>query len=569
LTRPPALRNPPRKRAEMQGGSVDEGNARLRVDAPLALVLAAALALRLAWAWSSLARLVRDATSDDAYYYFQIARNLVRSGRASFDGETLTNGFHPLWLLCVAAVHASTADPERAVHLALSLSALFGTATCGLVYAILRATRAPRAAALAAAAAYAIHPYVAVESVNGLETALSVLALALVVWVHVRSHARDGAPTPGDGLRLGAALGLAMLARTDAVLIAPPLLLHLAWSGRGARRWLPPAAAVGLASLLVAPWLLWSWLALGGVVQDSARALSDLVRSGYLAAHGDALAVRAARGLDLAREAFLERVPRYYLVPWAGAAAPACAAAAALLAAMLWLPRPTARERARRRLALLAAPALGIAGTLLFHAGFRWWLREWYFAPMGLLCALGTGLVLAWLDEAFAAPAARPPRARALLYSAAALAALGALGPQWTREWVEPSPHRLNELIAARWLADHTAPDARVGSWNAGLIGYWSGRTVVNLDGVVNGDAWRATREGRLHDYALERRLEYLVDWAGMGLALCRKSDRVDCERIAVLGVPAPAFGDALVHVVRLAPRAGAAPETRGAVPSH
>jgi len=545
-----------------QGGeaAAARGRAWLRA-APLPLVLVTAFALRLAWAWASLDRLVRDATSDDAYYYFAIARELARTGRASFDGETLTNGFHPLWLACVTAVQALGADPERSVHLALSLSALFGTATCALVYAILRAVAAPRAAALAAAAAYAVHPYVVVESVNGLETALSVCALAVVAWTHVRILARDGAPSPRDGMRLGLALGFAMLARTDSVLVAPPVLLHLAWRGRGARRWLPPAAAVALASLLVLPWLAWSWLAVGSLAQDSARALSDLARSGYLAAHGDALSVRAARGLELAREAFLVRVPRAYLAPWRGAELPALAVAAGLLAAMLALPVSPARERARRRAALLAAPALGIAATLLDHAALRWWLREWYFAPMGLVCALGLGLALAWLDEAFAAPAARPARARAALYAGAALLLLAALGPQRAQRWVEPSPRRLNQLIAARWLAAHAPPGARVGAWNAGLLGYFSERTVVNLDGVVNGDAWRAARAGRLADYAQERRLDLVVDWAGMPQTLCRERPHLECERIAVAGVPLPHPGGSLLHVVRVAPRGPGPPD--------
>src|SRR4051794_13644165 len=34
---------------------------------------------------------------DDYFYYATIADNLVRFGRSTYDGTTLTNGFHPLW----------------------------------------------------------------------------------------------------------------------------------------------------------------------------------------------------------------------------------------------------------------------------------------------------------------------------------------------------------------------------------------------------------------------------------------------------------------------------------------
>ena len=37
--------------------------------------------------------------SDDFYYYVQVAKNLAETGRSTFDGIHLTNGYHPLWLV--------------------------------------------------------------------------------------------------------------------------------------------------------------------------------------------------------------------------------------------------------------------------------------------------------------------------------------------------------------------------------------------------------------------------------------------------------------------------------------
>jgi hypothetical protein len=39
---------------------------------------------------------------------------------------------------------------------------------------------------------------------------------------------------------------------------------------------------------------------------------------------------------------------------------------------------------------------------------------------------------------------------------------------------------------AALWLRENTSEDSRTGSWNAGLLGYFSHRAIVNLDGLVN-----------------------------------------------------------------------------------
>ena len=40
---------------------------------------------------------------DDGYYYTVIARHIARSGVSTFDGSSLTNGYHPLWMLVLVA----------------------------------------------------------------------------------------------------------------------------------------------------------------------------------------------------------------------------------------------------------------------------------------------------------------------------------------------------------------------------------------------------------------------------------------------------------------------------------
>jgi hypothetical protein len=41
---------------------------------------------------------------DDAYFYFQIATNLINNGYPTLDGYEPTNGFHPLWLYILVAI---------------------------------------------------------------------------------------------------------------------------------------------------------------------------------------------------------------------------------------------------------------------------------------------------------------------------------------------------------------------------------------------------------------------------------------------------------------------------------
>src|SRR5271165_7009287 len=72
----------------------------------------------------------RMAFVDDAYYYFVVARHLVHNGQSTFDGFTLTNGYHPLWMALIALQYKFLGDSQlrtRAIEFLLGLGALLTT----------------------------------------------------------------------------------------------------------------------------------------------------------------------------------------------------------------------------------------------------------------------------------------------------------------------------------------------------------------------------------------------------------------------------------------------------------
>jgi hypothetical protein len=73
---------------------------------------------------------------------------------------------------------------------------------------------------------------------------------------------------------------------------------------------------------------------------------------------------------------------------------------------------------------------------------------------------------------------------------------------------------------AAEWVSAHLPADAVVGSWNAGTIGYLSGRRVVNLDGVVNSWEYALTERHDLCRYWRSTGITHLVDAFEGGQAL-------------------------------------------------
>jgi hypothetical protein len=70
---------------------------------------------------------------------------------------------------------------------------------------------------------------------------------------------------------------------------------------------------------------------------------------------------------------------------------------------------------------------------------------------------------------------------------------------------------------AALWIASNSTPDTIFAAWNAGQLGYFSDRTFINLDGVINDvDYYERVLSGPvpLVDYLAENKVAYVVDYS-------------------------------------------------------
>ena len=107
---------------------------------------------------------------------------------------------------------------------------------------------------------------------------------------------------------------------------------------------------------------------------------------------------------------------------------------------------------------------------------------------------------------------------------------------------------------AALWLEANTGEEARIGSYNAGIIGYFSERTVINLDGVVNEDAYRARRAGKTLEYVCGKQIDYVVDlsldrWESLP---CGEPPEARFELLITIGRPLFYFRGGQVNVLML-----------------
>ena len=439
---------------------------------------------------------------DDAYYYLGVAKHLAIEGTSTFDGIHATNGYHPLWCALLVPVVAAIRDPGLAVR-AVGLL-WFALAACVPFAAwwAFRRRLGDEAAAWAAIVA-ALEPWIALALArpNGLETPLYALAILAVAGAADRLLGRERPPSIAGSALLGGLVGASVLARLDAGALAVAAAVLIAT--RGTKAWGARAAALRLAvvtsvALAVAgPSLAWNEAKFGSVLPVSGRVVA-LEAARERAALGGAaspahLARRARYALadipaSIARRAALG-VPGESLVARAGWAS-GLAAVAVLIAAgaAAW----------RKRCPCAPSPGDPVTLLVLFaaihYAAYALWLwtpgedvyRAYYFLPEILLASLLAGWWLARAGKTFA------------VVVCAILALHLVVESERYLRLLDTHPGRVADRFIYGWIKEQLPENAVLGARDAGKLGWFSGRTVVDLDGLIGDAAFvDVLREGR------------------------------------------------------------------------
>lgn len=416
---------------------------------------------------------------DDAFYYFVLGKNFAALGHWTFDGIAPTTGFHLAWGYLIAALYA--AWPAIDFWPLWIITAIIGI-TCLALSALLleRLLRKTCGSSAGIAVALVVLGGVLLRvPFMGMESPLLILAAALSAFVVFN----------GGGCASAAILGFAgMMARSDFGLL--PLCLLTVTASQGLSSSNPAArsqclraamlfagAIAGLAAVTAHSW----WIS-GTLVQNSA-----LMKAHWSSFSG----ADPVKALSIAANVLcynivlpLPVMGLFVLLP--------------LAALSFWAVRRHGHDWV-----MPAAGALSSAGYAALYSLAPQAIQPWYSAsfaiPITLLIAPG----IAYL----ARPEAAPTRKAVCTGFAAAIAAGGILGAQLPL-W----PYQVTLRDAGRFLARH--PElGPVGAFNGGLISYFSNRSLVNLDGLVNDDIYPYAKAGALADYVRARKMAFILDY--------------------------------------------------------
>lgn len=429
---------------------------------------------------------------DDAFYYFQVARNAAAGQGWTFDGIHATNGFHPLWMFVLVPLFAAFPGDVAVLRVVGVLETALIALGCVGIFRLLRSRIGTGPALLAAWLVLAM-PGARSILRTGLEGALF-FALFVLVWGRWQAACDDRREARPPWLLLGLCCSLAFLARLEGILLVPAVL----WLERRRLMRRPDLVAAFLAApaASVGGYLLWNRMAFGSWMPVSSLVKSHMAGELPLSIRLGGIAELPWIGNDVVLRLF--GVAQIRAVPWFGKLVYAALVAGVVLA--LWCARKRVRE-ARIALILLAGAAIVAADIAAVVQ-----LPEWYRVPILLSTALLAASLCAALPRAWI---------RALLLATALLILARPVLGVW-KIGDGSGGYAFYRIRAADWLRENTAPGTRVGSWNAGMLGYFSHRPVVNLDGLANDLEYlrSVVLSRRLCDYLSEEDIDLLADQA-------------------------------------------------------
>lgn len=434
--------------------------------------------------------------SDDVFYYYKPALNAASGNGLTFDGENHTNGFHPLWMGICVGLSFVTQDLKGYLYLVLSVNIFF---TFLLSMAVFRISEEKFGFYFSLFLIFTMNWIYrsGVAYFSGLETPVSLLLLCLSIQALTTLDLKE----IRNAIVVGALLGLTILARTEYLLFLPIVAIYI--SGKVNRKLLfwPLLAMVLAVFALIGPYFIHNYMTTGYFEQ-----VSGLVKRLDVSTWKDWSGCSRSNiwYLQVIANSIYDRPLRVNLI------------LSLFIFACLFFKRfrSSIDFIYDQRFILLGV----LAGIIIIHHAFNFGpckFRDWHAAPMLLFFqVLWVGLLKAVWE--FLTGMKRKVFALLLalfMVSAFVQAPYHAYYFRTNNYHFGCPRHYRHE--ATLWIRSNLPKDARIGAWNAGYLGYFSGRTVINLDGYINSlELYQYLSDGRgVGQYILDKDIDYVTDY--------------------------------------------------------
>jgi len=468
------------------------------------------LILHLFFAWQPLNRLEgfhlltsNGPLMDDSYIFFKISRDLADWLSGFLPSFQLTSGFQPLSALLYCPFFQIFWDQkEFPIHCALSLNAVLGFFANIFLYCLLRKI-VNRPIATFLVSVWIWSPYVMYQSINGMETTLALLLLLITLSYYWRinhiSHHQFR-----SWFFLGLLIGMGFWARVDLGMVGVAIVLDQVWLAIGGDQHsrslrIRNVILCSVTALAVAsPWIVFTIISTGNLVPISGRAVHQVteVVLNYLYPNHSGFSL-----MMLAR--FKREILIYQpLIALSKHTSWQLYISGLSLVGLILAVRD-------RQLRILFRPIF-IFQTLILASyiiiiGGAWHLNR-YLYPVYTLMIFLHAATLRYLESRIKLRSWVLAITLFILFLPYAFSYTA----QYHFQWYKNLPARY--LSAALFAKDRVPPKVKVGTFQSGCISYWLDNQVINLDGVINKEAYFNLKNKTMDVYLDEQRIDYLVE---------------------------------------------------------
>lgn len=445
--------------------------------------------------------LVGNLIPDDSFYYFKTAQHIVDGNGSTFDGVNPANGYHPLWMVLITplfSIFGTEVGNFDAIRASLVLSVLLDVGTILLLLAIIRRFTKDFLIQVSAVFFWVLNPFIVYEVLSGLETSLSLFLILSSLYILLNLREKN----TNHYIALGVAGGLMMLARLDNLFYFLAILIYLFFNSTEKYKRI---FQVGMsATVVVLPWLAWNVTQFGGILTSSSAAFTMYQHGLIVQDHGPSILQKIKASIYMAEHGF-QTVLRQTGAP-----------VLMLLLSGFGLASVVGKAKDARQIMrdILKSKELYFFGAwiLLFilHTVIRVGYRTWYFVSFNIFLVLFLSFAFAKIFDGFESN-----------FKWKKILALSVIGVffvcssyvSWSQNLENRERAQLEMKAMAEWGNDNLPAGTIIGSFNSGVQGYFSNHRVVNLDGLINQNAYEAMRERNLWSYLESQGIEYVSDF--------------------------------------------------------
>jgi len=481
-----------------------------------------ALTIRLYIAWRPLQYIDNLLIPDDTYLALKIAKNFAIGAGLTFDGIHLTNGFQPLYVFLVSPLYLLfRQDLITPVHICLSICAVFNVLTGLLIYRILSRLTDTRKG-LIALILWSFSPRVIANGINGLESSLSLFFVALTVWFYIASVRSAGGATRRSPYLLGVFLGLSIFARIDAVFLLLAMsvdFILVSWKRSKSTNLVSLAINLGkmylTAFLVLLPWWLFQSLYFKNLLPVSGeavryQALSYVNHSPSLGFFKDRLVLSLMQWLNSPFQFMsFSRLPALWEI---------LSVVVVVAGVFVILVRKQKLAHSLSPLNFLWIMSLGLLFLYSFYVPAHWFFKRYYY-PVIFILVMYWGVLFDMIFSIMSQKLKMPKIVSTALFVLFG----GIMFYSGLQSFLFARPDSAvgcdsdgcsGYYQVALWIQDQVADGDIIGSYQSGALGYFlADNRVINLDGVVNGEALAALKNNSAFEYIRSEDINFVADW--------------------------------------------------------